>query len=457
MKKLFTLGVASLLAVTAGYAQEPTITILDGGVFYGGYMPEAISPHGTYICGSTFAMAGFVSEWQKQQTKVFLEEDGSQFDDYGCDLPFVTENGVALGFDNIGPLKIDINTQTIRRLYLSDRAQGVTDGLPAQMTEDGNIIVGLAYHRTESQFLDPHNIDYQAAYWENGECHLLPIPTEEELGYYYLGTRARCISADGSVIMGEIVDRLYTNPMVLWFRQPDGSYELDPICMEYFSDIKYNDGSYKEFVEFSGKAMSSNGKWIVMLTRKAPEYNKPAYDPRLLSLFDIEKRKIVKTYIIDGENGIYPETLLEVYYNGISDNGTIVGCCTSTTGSNTSFIIYPDDNQPRLIADVFDNIGQFADFEDEGTNRVGAISADGRYLTGFGWGVDTQYDRGIYIGYVLDMGKTDDDHSSVGKVEVAPEGPDEYFDVNGRRHNAPVKGINIVRSADGSTRKVLIP
>lgn len=32
----------------------------------------------------------------------------------------------------------------------------------------------------------------------------------------------------------------------------------------------------------------------------------------------------------------------------------------------------------------------------------------------------------------------------------------EYYDLQGRHLNAPVKGINIIRSADGSTRKVLV-
>lgn len=50
-----------------------------------------------------------------------------------------------------------------------------------------------------------------------------------------------------------------------------------------------------------------------------------------------------------------------------------------------------------------------------------------------------------------------DKTASVHGVELNPAaGREEYFDLEGRRLNAPVKGINIVRRADGKTYKVLV-
>ena len=50
-----------------------------------------------------------------------------------------------------------------------------------------------------------------------------------------------------------------------------------------------------------------------------------------------------------------------------------------------------------------------------------------------------------------------DKTASVPGVELNPAaGREEYFDLEGRRLDAPVKGINIVRRADGKTYKVLV-
>ena len=464
MKKIFTTGLLSLLAVAAAGAVEPSITLLEGGIFYGGFMPEDISPNGKYVCGSTFgAQAGFLSEWAKQDTKVFLEEDGSSYLDYGCDLPFITNAGVAIGFDDIGAIKVDFNSKSIERLNLSDLSINVAAGQPDQMTEDGSIIVGLAYYarKINSDFggeQAKHTIDNQAAYWENGVCHLLPVPTEEELGYYYLGSRARCISADGSVIMGSITDRLATNPMVLWFRQPDGTYKLDPVCMKYFSDIKYNDGTYKEFVMFRADAMNSNGTKVALSVRRAPEYGKPITDGHHLAIYDIPTGELT-VIDINGENGIDPETWLQVYFNGISDNGTVVGSYENSVGGYSGFILYPDDMQPRNLKDVFHEIGELEDFDDIGSNSVSSISADGRYVAGMGWTIDLQYNTGYYLGYVLDTGTANSDgpvEDSVEAIEAAPEGEPQYYNLQGIRLDAPDKGVNIVVYPNGTTRKIVL-
>lgn len=449
-------------------ADEPSVTILDDGIYYGGYIPEAISANGIYLSGSTYIYAGFVSEWQKQATTVLLDDSGSSYLDYGCDLPFISNSGVALGFDDMGSFKYNTLTKELERLTLADRSAGIREGLPAQMTEDGSIIVGLAYLRepVESDFIGDHKIDTQAAYWENGKAHLLPVPSEEELGYYILGSRARCISSDGSVIMGELIDRLYTNPMVLWIRQDDGSYKLDAVCMKYFSDIKYNDGSYKKYVQFRGDAMNSCGTLIAMTVREAPEYGKEAVAPRRLALYDIATEKITEA-LINPEEGIEDDTYLEVYYNGISDNGTITGYYENSTGGISGFIMYPDDMLTRNIMNVFETLGELADFEDTGVNKISSISADARYIAGVSWAVNKTYDVGYYLGYVLDTGEShpvdpkpenpENPDSAVESIMTDnPAGNPEYLTPSGLRLKSPSKGINIVRYPDGTTRKEII-
>ena len=452
MRKIYALGAGAILW-TAALAGEPSVTTLDDQMYYGGFFPECISANGQYVSGSTFAMAGFVSEWQKQNTKVYLEEDGSFFENYGCDLPFVTSKGVALGFDDRGAMKIDFPNGKITRLQLSNPSIGLAGLLPAQMTEDESIIVGLGYY-TEKKYSDfgsEHTIDNQAAYWENGECKFLPVPTEEELGYYILGSRAWCISADGSVIMGCLTDRLATNPMVLWFRQPDGSYKLDAVCMRYFSDTKYNDGSYKEFVNFRGEAMSNDGSKIAMSVRKAPAYGSNPTGPFQMARYDTHTGEI-ELIEVNGENGIYPDDAFEFFWTGISNDGTMVGWLNNGV---TSFILYPDDSQPRLLADVFNTLGELADFDDIGTNKVSSISPDGRYICGVGW-TENAY-MGWYDGYILDTGKETGGESAVKAIEMPQaDGKPVYYNISGQRVENPENGIFIVRYPDGSSRKEII-
>lgn len=450
MKKTITLGALSLflaLGMTAR-ADEPDLTILEGGIYYGGFMPECVSANGKYVCGSTFASFGFVSEWAQQYIKVMMPDDGAEIEDGGCDLPFINNQGVAIGFDDAGTIKINTETGEIERIPMN--------GIPDCMTQDGRIIVGLNFRKVYSDYQQEHNIDYQAAYWEDGILHFLPVPTEQELGYYILGSRARYISGDGSVIMGCLVDRLYTNPLVLWFRQPDGSYKLDPVCMKYFSDIKYNEGYYREYVNFQGVAMNQNGTKIAMILRKAPEYQKPATNnPKLLGIYDVQTGDI-QTFEVDGNHGILPETVFEVYFNGISNEGTIVGSYENLqTGGISAFILPAGETQPRNLADEYPEISQFADFEDEGTNKVSGISADGRYITGMGWTVDRIYDMGYYVGYVLDRGESESVYDAVEKIESAPNGMKAYYSVSGQKLNGPVKGIYIERDTDGSVRKIV--
>lgn len=452
MIRKLTLSLAALAAagtMTAQDAQapEPAITIIEGQMMYGGMMPQCISANAKYICGSTYMWAGFISEWQEQNSKVYLDADGSSFAEYGCDLPFISNDGVALGFDDLGALLIDFTTGSVQRPRIA--------GLPDSMTEDGSIIVGMSGIKVYSEYITPHNIDSQATYWENGKLNLLPVPTEEELGYYILGSRARCVSADGSVIMGELIDRLSLRPLVVWLRQADGSYEIDPVCMEYFSDIKYNEGYYRDYVVFRGNAMSRNGEWVAMTLRDAPEYEEPATAPNQLGLYNIRTRELRKAQVSE-DTGIGLGYPFEVYYNGVSDNGTVVGFFTNEMEGEGGFIMYSDEMQPVSFLEAFPTIGQFADYAEWGFNRVSAITPDGRYLTGMGYAETLQF-GGIYEAWVLDLGIDDTSHSGVETVGVdeAQDAPAVYYNLQGARVANPGHGIFIKVTGDKSEKVVM--
>lgn len=426
---------AFAMMVVAGFsasAAEPSYTYIEGQYYYGGFMPQCLSANGRYVCGSSFLGVGFISDWQQQNTLVCNGQDGNPFAGTFC---YITDEGMAFG----GHL-IDFNTGESHRTG----AGGYVD----MMTEDGRIIVGMTPRKEYSDFGSPHNIEYQACYWEDGEQHLLPVPSEEELGYYYLRTRARCISSDGSVILGEIIDRLYQLPMILWYRQSDGSYELDAVCMDYFSDIKYNEGYYREYVTFHGHALSRNGKWVAMTLRESPAYGQPATDPLLVALYNVETGEITKAVETAAlRSSDTPH--FQIYYNGIADDGTIVGYYNNNFSGESAFIMYPEDMVLRSFTDEFDSIGAFVDFDENGLNRVSSITPDGKYVAGYGW-----YDD--YIGYVLFTGREENEENAVERVESdSYMGEDVFYDISGRQLSAPQKGINIVHHPNGTAEKLI--
>lgn len=416
-------------------ASEPTITIFDGQYPFGGFMPQCISANGKYVCGSSYSQIGFISEWQTQNTKIC---DGTSGISRASAFGFISNDGIALASS-----RISFETgQSLSPFY---------GGFADMMSEDGRIVVGMTPRKVLSDFGSSHYIEYQACYWEDGVQHLLPVPTEEELGYYYLRTRARCISDDGSVILGEIVDRLYLLPMILWFRQEDGTYKMDAVCEKYFSDIKYNEGYYKEYVVFQGCALSKNGKWVAMKLRNSPEYNKPVNTPYQVALYNVDTGEIRKATIPD-EIGLYDGAMLYIYYNGVANDGTIVGYYLDIYGGESAFIMYPEDMTLRRFVDEFNTIGAFADYDDNLLNRVSSITPDGRYIIGYGWKNDS------YEGYVLDtMGNENTENEDTGVRDIhTEEGCIEYFNVSGQKLRTPAKGINIMRLPNGQTRKILI-
>lgn len=434
MKKygmIFGIALASALTAGSAVAGEPAITIFHDQYYYGGFMPQCISANGKYVCGSSFSQIGFIADWQEGDILICDGRDGHPF---GSAFNYITNEGVALGAG-----LVNFQTGKNERLPFG--------GYLDMMTEDGRIVVGMTPKKEYSDFGSPHYVEYQACYWEDGEMHLLPVPTEEELGYYYLRTRARCVSNDGNVILGEIIDRLYQLPMVLWYRQPDGSYELDAVCKDYFSDIKYNEGYYKEYVTFQGCALSKNGKWVAMILREAPEYMKPANADLQLALYNVETGEIKKA-IITEEFGAGYNPKYYIYYNGVADDGTIAGYYTNYFGGESAFIMYPDDMTPRNFIDVFNTIGPLVDYDEGGLNRVSSISPDGRFITGYGW-------RDDYEGYVLYTGAGDNEDNAVGAIGEEPAGEAEYYNLSGQRLPAPAKGVTIVRRPGGKTEKII--
>ena len=446
MKKFFPLALfCFLFSLSASLkAAEPTLHILEGGIPYTGFMPLDISSNGKYICGSTFLGPIFVADWQKGE----IRTPGTSIEEQKAisgELRSITDSGFCVG---LGPT-YDWATDALGYTRTADITQRIRGGLTDAISNDGSIITGLAYIQD-----DPL---YYAAYWENGNAHLLPVPTEEETGWRIYGSRARFISDDGNIIAGYMTDRLSTFPLIYWTRTDDGSYEMHPVFLDYFCDSKVHD---KPYFRFSPQAMSPDGQWIALSTM---ESTTTGYftEPNILALYHIPTGEM-KKIAIDGNHGIPRDIIrLQVWDHGIANDGTIVGWFEDR-GGRFPFIVFPEELVARAFTDAFPTIDNFFAYDEIGDDAVSCISANGRYVGGCAWILSEEYDMGYYEAYVLDTGRNispDDDEaekSGVSDILPDPDAAPEYYDIAGHRLNAPVRGINIVRMSDGTTRKVII-
>ena len=427
----------SIVLLSFAGLKAQTITTLDAGVRFGGFMPQCISPSGKYVGGSSFAGMMFMSDWANNQNLVIDESYGSVYENYGSEIRGISDNGIGVGFDDKGAVIVDFNNAGYKVLLGIDPSKNINDVLASAITADGSLIVG-------SVIKDSYNP--VPVYWENEELKYLPLPEDGDLGFKPSGYSAQQVTADGSIIMGYAVDNFSTYPMVLWYRQDDGSYTCDPVFKGYF---EAGFGS-KEFLRFKGLSINRSGTAIIMKVQyntDDPEF----FGLNLLALYTIADKNL-KVIHVDGKHGIERDVDFDVWFNGIADNNTVVGWYTPSTGERYPFIMYGDELQPTKLSLAFPNLDKLEEYDDNMEHALSGISADGRYICGMGTAFNETFNTYIYEGYVIDTLN----EAGVSSVNPDSMGSNKYYGIDGMNRENPVKGINIIRCPDGSTKKVLI-
>lgn len=461
MKKLFTLGLASIMTAGMAFADAPSITLLDETYEVimqtgGGYMPQCISPNGKYLCGSGWTRYPWASQWQEQKTKIFTPADGVILnegegeDSEGVDFACINSSGTAVGWDDGGAVIMSAATFTYGRFDFDAGNVRVTGVMIKAISDDG-VVVGAVKQYGKTY--------YDAAIWVDNKLQLLPVPTAAEAGFRIYGSEAYCISLDGNVVLGKVVDRFGKYPpMVAWYRQEDGSYKLDPICSRYYSDPEYTPiDKANPFAKFHAFALSPNGKLALISLKPFPKSeDEPLTDIYTLAIMDLETETLRLSKTPDQ---IPDYMLLEALNRGISDAGTVVGYYAARLGENQNFIMYYDEMVPRPISTVFPQIAELADFEENEWCALSSITPDGRYITGVGYQYFDFPGMGgnwALQGFVVDTGQVEvNDVEAVRIGDDDTDAPAEYFTLDGVRHQEPVKGINIVRRGS-KTEKVIL-
>ena len=395
---------------------------------YSGVMPFAISPDGNYAAGGTFSLEGFIYDFGKATNLVFDSSiTGSQFSGEFL-LKDVNNAGVAVGYSNHGLVKCDASGDYE---IIDGGSDGAVMVVVEKMNADASIIVGSV--ADESWIQEP-------CYWENGVRHILPMPTEEEMGFRVNGGTAKSISADGSVIMGYIIDRQQTNPMILWHREGNGSYTLDPVCLGKFepeSTVVYDDfGNIVEvmkgdnpYLQFKPAALSADGHSVAMYIVPNNDDLNPAMQ---VGIYNVKSGSL--TVIENDPQGVieqYGTGLFEI--PGIANDCTMVGIAGAMALGAYPIIIDGADKVPMLLAEAYPQFPELQEFVVQANYGwpafATAISPDGRFILGYGMKLEIGT---AGLGFRIDRGSSDKiylmtSESIVTKPVPGPNDPALYY------------------------------
>lgn len=409
MKKNLLLMLA-LLACISLYAQNG-LTVLDNPT--GDYLgATCISPNGRYVAGSTlYGTAAFIVDIETGESTVFDVMD----EDYGDCINSISNDGTGAGYGDVA------YTFTMNSEPTAYNGFSTLWGISA----DGAYLVGN-YKKS--------NTELGAACWHDGTMTKLPEPTEDDLGFEFLGSYAKHVSADGSIICGNIVDKAALMPAVLWRLNNDGTYTLDAFSTVYSTQADKSN----PYMVFSPTGMSASGEWVSLWLTTADGQG-------AIGRYNTKTREL-QTYICDGSNGDF---IADPLTAGIANDGTLVGT-TSYSDARQGFIWEATKSEPELLTKRFPGCTEFIVYDTEGYHTPSDISAEGRYITGFA-ATESSYES-----YVLDTKAADEAYAaSIASPDAAKNLTTRRYSIDGRQINSPAKGIAIEKCTNGSSRKVL--
>lgn len=436
MKKVFTLflGFAVCSSLQAQTIKTLSLGMGTPGVDEPQLMGLSISPNGKYACGALESGAGyFVADLENDLVKFEIATD-----DEGAELRHVDNNGLAIGYNGPGVTYSIEGIETVLAAP-SDEYKYV---LGEAISNDGSIrtgsLVAKGYHT-------------QAAYSKDGGAWtILPEADEALLGDYAAqGSSAKYISGDGKVILGYIGS---FGPATLWIENENGEYVIDPIFSKYIimNDEDLSNGE-KVLYDMQPMGISNNGKYALcqgIIRTEGQALSVPV-------VYDVEAQKLT---IYSEPQNIDPDGY-GLLPTAIANDGTFVGIIGTQPlyMSVGSFIWIAGDSQASTLCQEYPVYEEMFGFADSyGFCLPTGISADGRYILGYGFNWTDMEDPeapAYFTTYIIDTTGEPTGVDTIEKTENLTV--DHIYSIDGKRIERMVKGINIVRMSDGSVRKVL--
>lgn len=347
-----------------------------------------------------------------------------------------------------------VNIHTGERHQLQIKESDFKFVMTTAISDDGRIVIGMG---------GPTWTNLNPCYWEDGEMHLLPYPTTEDVQNFKInGCEARFINHDGSVIVGKLVANPNTFPMIVWVRQFDGSYEYIDTWSELYEPIHgwaYDETTGESFLikgnnpwmKMEPGPISGDGKTISLYLQD--NSSDDAVPPMQLGFYHLDSGEI-EVWPLDPED-MFGEAE-EFVLTGISQDLTVVGI-TGTLGRNPIPFIKKYGEKPVYLNDAFPELDELQVFDDclkDGLPYLlSGISDDGRYLTGYCTSIFNYSTEGgsgqdlAFTGYFIDRGEDNADTNGVGTVilDGSDEEKPEYFTIDGIKVPNPGKGLYIVK------------
>lgn len=415
MRKILFILAAALLSSAAASAQHLITSQVSER-----YQLEALgaSANMRYVVGMNVATyAGFI--WDTQTGKI-VEGDG----DYAAyDFRCISNQSVAYGSISVEDMVV-FQAATISADGRSSIIENEMSAMYA-CTPDGSIAVGCT--------LDPDMWWPTACIWQNGVRTALPVPSKAECGIDHDGASALFVNADGSVIAGYLQDGMSSRPAIIWRRQADGSYQPDVISRDIW-EPRYGMG--KTYLRFEILGISPNGKWLCISAQKEAGDDMPT--PEFMVRMNLETGEIIESetpqieYFNPEKDNCYPTS--------VADDGTCVGSTKDEIDFQAGVIWRAEEKTPRLLADVFPSITQFAHYDGFQHHPI-VISGDAQHIVGYGCpvtfvGGEPDYD---FVSYRFDVSGTDG--IEVPTANRTQSG--EVFNLSGQRVTSNYRGIQI--------------
>ncbi len=330
---------------------------------------------------------------------------------YDSEFDAVTNEGMMIGYGEAG--LFGYNPITEESLVADEEVLG------KGVTTDGAIVVGSALVNAWKQ---------RACYYKDGKLTYLYEPTEEELGFDPgEGSVASYVNDDGTLITGYVIDWLAHTVPIKWTLGSDGEYE------------------YAGRFDKSPAAMSHSGNYVA--------YEKTVYDDSGTKLNCIGR---YNQSTGEKQEGV---TTINCYANGIAEDGTIIAIQSSGMQKRSAVIWTPEMDAPDYMKNVYPEVPEFVEYDKEDWNYATGLSSDGRYICGMAWayieGDDEEYARRISWFFDRQEYAEATGIHETPAVTVFDSATAEYFSLDGKKLDAPQKGINIVRQGD-KVSKVIV-
>lgn len=396
-----------------------------------------ISDNGKYVAGSDKGGQAFIYNTETGEIKYYADPMIGEETDYSTnsDVRSITNDGTGVGFMAEQPAKYDFATGTSQKISGQNEAEA---GLYNYISADGKTMAGM---RWNGMFYRAPVINI------NGTEEYLPSPKASWLGWKeYMGCCITAGNSDGSVLMGYILDNYGVQTLGFWtLNDDDKTYSVVPAAKKYYDGSAALDGP-QPYDNFSGAAMSSNGKWAVIEYHDKTDYTKG----NAIARYDIETDAVEYITCPLADNSI------EYYATGISDEGTIVGYIQNKSNfDRKGFIVQGDENEAKLLADVYPDVKEWATLDTNSFNTPCGITPDGRYIVGFGF-VDYNETSLCYGTYWFDAeGET----SGVSNIKSGKANKvNESFSIDGRKVStaSPMRNNMVINKYDnGEVKKII--